>query len=440
MQRSVLLLACAVFCMSSAGSGQSNLLRATAIPSSTWTKEPGVRIDRGPPGSPDDRKASTPHVIRLHDGTLRMYYSGPGILSAHSSDGFTWTKEPGIRVPVGIPGQLSDVVHPFVFSLPAGGYRMYYECSSDDRFYDIRSAVSPDGMNWSVEEGVRLRHESEPQGGAGGMDDPFVVEIDGGLRMYYVAFDGVNTRILSALSSDGLRWRLESGVRVDIGPAGSADQLGASHFYIIGLPDGRLQMYYSGGSKEPFGDSILSAVSVDGLTWAKEPGVRLDLGPPGSFDERLLLQPSIVQLPDGRFRMYYAGFLETFRILSAIAEPTFIRVGLAVLPRPFLSNRGSDPDRVLPVAILSAPGFHASYLHQSSLTFGRTGDEQSLLGCESNPVDVDADGLADVVCYFDISKAGLPSGDVQCLLKGKSLLGTPLAGIGSVRISSLNER
>ena len=293
-------------------------LAVTAVPSGTWTKEPGVRIDIGTPQSLDSHRASTPHVIRSPRGMLRMYYAGDaGILSAVSIDGLTWMKEPGIRVSRGL---LAYVAHPFVLPMPGAGLRMYYECA-DGVFFEVCSAASANGLQWVPEPGIRLAHRPAGAPDSRMATDPLVVEIPGGYRMYYHAFDNKTSRILSAVSADGHQWVKEQGARIDAGPPGSSDQLGASHFYILQLPGGRLLMYYAGGKRVDFGDSILSATSTDGLVWTKEPGTRVALGSPGSFDDTAVLEPSILQLPDGRFRMYYVGFQRgTPRILSAVAD------------------------------------------------------------------------------------------------------------------------
>ena len=331
-RRFVVSMVVTAFLLCSKLAGASHLA-VTAIPSDTWTKEPGVRVDVGPIGSPDSHRASTPHVIRFPDGMLRMYYAGnAGILSAVSADGFTWNKESGFRIPVGIPGQLADAAHPFLFPIP-GGFRMYYGCSDDVFIYNTCSAISADGLTWMIEAGLRLEHGPPGLLDSRHTSDPVVIEVPDGLRMYYHAFDGNNSRIMSAVSADGLNWVKEPGVRIDTGPPGSPDQLGASHFDIVEGPDGRLLMYYAGGQNEVFGDSILSAISIDGLTWTKESGIRVNLDPPGSFDDTRVLQPSILQLSDGEFRMYYTGFHGNLpRILSAITQVVAVHPVVAVNP------------------------------------------------------------------------------------------------------------
>jgi YVTN family beta-propeller protein len=86
-----------------------------------------------------------------------------------------------------------------------------------------------------------------------------------------------------------------------------------------------------------------------------------------------------------------------------------------------------------PVAIISTTGFLApSQVDQSSLTFGHTGNEQSLAFCSSQ--DVNRDGILDLVCQFYTSLTAFQPGDTKGILKGKTLVGTPIYGTDSVVI------
>jgi hypothetical protein len=56
-------------------------------------------------------------------------------------------------------------------------------------------------------------------------------------------------------------------------------------------------------------------------------------------------------------------------------------VGIDVTPKTAHDIICVDPDSGVWVAVLSSPAFDARTVEPSSLTFGRTGDEQSLVGC-----------------------------------------------------------
>ena len=105
---------------------------------------------------------------------------------------------------------------------------------------------------------------------------------------------------------------------------------------------------------------------------------------------------------------------------------------------------GSDPNSInprnngnIPVAILSDHTLDApSQVDTSSLTFGRTGHEQSLLFCNASPEDVNGDGRLDLVCHFDTRTAGFMSGDTVGVLRGLLTDGSVIEGRSSVRILS----
>lgn len=110
-----------------------------------------------------------------------------------------------------------------------------------------------------------------------------------------------------------------------------------------------------------------------------------------------------------------------------------------------------DDDEEIEVAILSAQDFGApSIVDKKSLTFGRTGNEDSLKrdddddgdeegsdgapDCECEKEDVNEDGLPDLVCEFDVQKAGFQLGDTKGILKGKTKDGMLIVGRDSVVI------
>ena len=94
----------------------------------------------------------------------------------------------------------------------------------------------------------------------------------------------------------------------------------------------------------------------------------------------------------------------------------------------------------IPVAILSTPDFDAStQVENDSLTFGRTGDEESLHrrgndepNCDVE--DVNDDGLRDLVCHFNTQDSGFQAGDTEGILKGQTGAGFPIIGTDSVAI------
>ncbi len=252
-------------------------------------------------------------IIRPRNDLLRMYYSGfreasTHILSAVSSDmGTTWIKE-GVRFEVSSTTRQGG--SPSAILLEDGRVRLYYvEC--DGPSYEIKSLISNDGLSFAL-EGVSLL-----AGSFASIDSdisyPDVIRLpDGRWRMYYDAFDGSHDRILSATSDDGLSFTKDAGIRIDVGPAGSIDARQALSPSVRRLPDGSLEMLYSGNS----GDSprILRATSADGLTWTKAPTPFLASSPGEGTG---LFEPAVAELPDGTRRLFYSS-QQPYLIFSAL--------------------------------------------------------------------------------------------------------------------------
>jgi hypothetical protein len=307
-------------------------------PGTRWVKDPGIVI-----AAPDDSgewKALTPNVVAVPGGGFRMYYtvSGPGrdygptravILSAFSSDGSSWEPEPGVRLAPHGPDASVRVVCPDVIPLsPAdgGGWRMYFEGQpADPRASVILSARSADGLAWEPEPGIRFggpRRDGSPR--------CVYVSDDAGAavryRLYFhsyshplrIAPDAEN-HIVSAVSGDGLSFVEEPGVR--IAQEGPLQTFAVYAPEVLRLGDGSWRMYYAGWQMDPVRGRIFSARSSDGVSWVRDPEINLDFG--GRYDTEKCSEPCVIQLPDGRYRMFYEASDEhaVWRILSATSAP-----------------------------------------------------------------------------------------------------------------------
>ena len=90
-------------------------------------------------------------------------------------------------------------------------------------------------------------------------------------------------------------WVLEDGVRI-AGNYADAD--------IVDLGNGNYRMYYSLEPEvEGFNGQVYSSVSSDGISWTRETGTR----------KESVTFPSVIKLPDGRYRMYFqnAGVIKS---------------------------------------------------------------------------------------------------------------------------------
>jgi Bacterial pre-peptidase C-terminal domain len=127
-------------------------------------------------------------------------------------------------------------------------------------------------------------------------------------------------------------------------------------------------------------------------------------------------------------------------IITGVIPPV-VQVKIDVKP----GSRGDSPVNpkakgVIPVAILSQEAigssqkFDALTLKPYSLTFGKTGNEKSYLGCHKHGMDVNADGLLDLVCTFDNQAANWDVDDVRGVLKGVTEDGTKFEGRGPLKV------
>jgi probable HAF family extracellular repeat protein len=113
-------------------------------------------------------------------------------------------------------------------------------------------------------------------------------------------------------------------------------------------------------------------------------------------------------------------------------------LGVKIKIKPWRDCNRIDPKEkweLVPVAILSSPGFNApGMVERHSLTFGRTGDEESLAFCRQWSKDVNRDGLKDLICYFHVGPMGFHCGDKEGVLKGKTVDGKKFEGVDEVQI------
>lgn len=182
--------------------------------------------------------------------------------------------------------RIEDGGVPYAYKTKDDNIRLYY-CASDN----IVSAISSDGITFEKEDGVRIESGT---GYEAVVCDPTIVELpDGRIRMYYKGGDSIGGpgesihKVFSAVSSDGLNFEKE-GIIID---SEKTDDNGfASVPEAIKLPDGRVRIYYVSGDTR---SEIVSAISYDGLNFSKEEGVRVST----------FVDPAVIILPNGKYLM-----------------------------------------------------------------------------------------------------------------------------------------
>jgi hypothetical protein len=272
--------------------------------------------------------AVAPRVIALRDGGYRMYYTQilpragfakgandysnatSRILSATSPDGATWIPEAGVRLSArhGGAGQFRVVSSEVVPRADShGGLRMYYECccGPQSKQNSIRSAVSDDGLHWTVEPQARLEFSGR------NLTAPRILFLDDGRCRLFFSERG--TGIISAVSDDGgLTFSPEPGIR--IAADRPFDRLTAFAPEILRLGTGGYRMYYAGYGHAKRAD-ILTAVSPDGLNWQK--ATRPVLSPGTSrWDTAKCSEMCVIRIPQN------SATSEHFRMLHEACDGT----------------------------------------------------------------------------------------------------------------------
>jgi predicted GH43/DUF377 family glycosyl hydrolase len=212
-----------------------------------------------------------------------------------------WVPEEGVR--------LEDAFSPAVIKLDSGIYRMF--ASAKD---GINAYVSPDGLKYVLEKKKVLSEGYSPR--------VYKIRDNRYLMVYNNAevLSGTGDRrklyYKSASASDGLNFNPDMSIHLTTQVLRSPNLISSPE--ILRLENNNLRMYYTGDLfAAEIGSSnkkIKSAISLDkGNTWMREDGTRINAE---------AMDPCVVALPDGGFRMFYSAYDsresdETMSIYSA---------------------------------------------------------------------------------------------------------------------------
>ena len=255
------------------------------------------------------------NVIALAAGGYRMYYMGQGMSSAFSSDGVSWTVDPGTRLGPVPNDAVTFVSNPWVFLTRDGSYRMIYEgrdAAGNRRLY---SAISSDSLYFTRESQVMAGASVDTnRSGTMFLSVPAGLRLpDGSLRMYYVS-DGADTR--SAVSADdGLTWTPDAGTRLfqAVDPVVYADGSGYSVIYTDFAVAMRTKRLFIGTSSDGLNFTLADSpiVSVTNSTYN-------------------VVDPEVITI-GGAKRLYFSVMTSQTAPPSENTNPIYT----CVLPQPF---------------------------------------------------------------------------------------------------------
>lgn len=302
------------------------LVRTATLPGTQgWIKSADPVLDVGAGGQWDDAGLGSASVLKLGPTSYRMWYfgsdgaGGEAIGTAASSDGLSWTKDAGNPVfsPSASGWDSAFVSEPWVL-FDGVTYRMWYS-GGDGTGGGIGLATSTDGLTWT-------RAGAAPvltKGGTGAFDalsisGPCVLFDGAGYRMWYDAYDGFDSSIGYATSTDGITWTKRSTPVLQTGAAGAFDDDEIEEPRVVF--DGSVyRMWYAGVSSTGRG-GIGYAVSSDGILWTKYAASPVIYPGPAAWDVEELEGPCVL-IDEGVYRMWYQGndgLLDAGRIGHAI--------------------------------------------------------------------------------------------------------------------------
>lgn len=165
------------------------------------------------------------------------------------------------------------------------------------------AATSADGVTWNkLGRVIQGRHPGGADSAGQGSNGSALVEGD---TIYYWYVAGAPPGIALATSKDGRSFEQRPGLVVEPGPRGSFDEEGAADPYVIRRGDSFYLFYL--GQDRARRQTLGVARSHDGIVWEKlRANPVLELGGPGAFDENGLGEPA-VWTSGGFYWMLYTG-------------------------------------------------------------------------------------------------------------------------------------
>jgi YVTN family beta-propeller protein len=122
------------------------------------------------------------------------------------------------------------------------------------------------------------------------------------------------------------------------------------------------------------------------------------------------------------------------RGVALTPRPPVLPLEVDIKPGSGLAPINATSNGRIPVALLSSAQLNVpADVDLTTLRFGHTGTEPSLAFC-GGPIDVNGDGLPDIICHFRAADAGFQAGDTEGILTGRTRAGAALEGRDGIRI------
>ena len=280
----------------------------------TWVRDTdGPIVSLGEAGAFDDTHIFAP-AVAYEDDIFKLWYCGsPGAVHqrvfrlglATSSDGRFFERRSDQPVYEFGDGKHS-ILTPTLLRQPDGAtlreegkLRMWFSSTwfaGESGLHTLHEATSEDGIQWSEPSTSQLKNVYAPT----------VIKTGRHYRMWFVDVAKDPWIIRHASSSDGRSWRVTPEPCVVIDQEWERSRL----FYptVLKMGDAYLMWYGSYWSGRPNTTALGFAASIDGLKWYKHPENPVFRPDPGrAWESHYVTSQSIMRLPDGSLRMWYAS-------------------------------------------------------------------------------------------------------------------------------------
>ncbi len=279
-----------------------------------WRRDTdGPILSLGEPGSFDDTHIFAP-MVSMADGRYQLWHCGStGIVAERvfrlglstGSDGRSFIRHPGDPI-YELGDGARSILTPTLLRAPSGlplrengGLRMWFSSTSftdKSGLHTLHEARSHDGIAWSPASPALMKNVYAPT----------IIKTGRHYQMWHTDVSTTPWTIRHASSTDGKKWRLTPYPVLELDQTWEKGNL----FYpTVIQKDGVYLMWYGAyWSGRPNTTALGFAASLDGLQWHKHPGnpvFRPDLARP--WESHYTTSQSIMQLPDGSLRMWYAS-------------------------------------------------------------------------------------------------------------------------------------
>ncbi|GMW00775.1 MAG: hypothetical protein AMXMBFR84_19120 [Candidatus Hydrogenedentota bacterium] len=277
-----------------------------------WMRDsPGPVVSLGEAGSFDDMHIFAP-CVALEKGVYSLWYCGSRgevatrvfeLGMATSTDGVHFTKEPSpvfsygdgkhsVLTPTLLRGEDGAVLR------DDGALRMWFSATdfaNGGGLHTLHETRSVDGKRWDSPSPAQLEHAYAPT----------VIKDGAAYLLWYTDVSNEPWVIRHARSNDGKAWRVVDEASIVLDQAWEERRL----FYPCVVKSGGTYCMWYGAywSARPNTTAIGFATSRDGVTWRKHvqnPVLMPD--PDRPWESHYTTSQSVLRLPDGAWRMWYA--------------------------------------------------------------------------------------------------------------------------------------